>query len=565
MDFIKKEKKPLLFLMFVFFLGITFFWLKQGWIIIDTGRELYIPWQMLKGEVLYKDIFNIYGALSYQINALAYLVFGQKIETLYGLGVLNSFFIVLGLYYLSREFLNRIFSVLIVLFVMSTTIFSTTLFNFNLPYSYAIVYAFSSFLFSVLFLIKYVKRPRPLFAYLSSFFAGISFATKYEYILYPFLLAYVFCFLRPLRKKDLLKGIGFFLLTPIISFSILFLQGLTLHDCVQTILYVKKMAVAPSLIYFYKNNAGTYFNPKLVLLSFINFCIFSLYYFLLIGANILNEKYSPKPLRQIIPLLLLFVTFIFVFGSGIKGFGFFPILNLLLLLFFAKPIFENKPLFILMLCALIGSMKTFFLLDVYIYGAFVIPLLLLSIVAFILFYSETLKKKTVKRAIKHTLILLLVVYTAFIGLRQAYSTGLKGYLLKTEKGNLYADESVYTCYSGLINYINQNLKKTDRVVILPETPFVNFVTGRDSDNYYHSLIPMYFETFGEDHIIDHFKKTRPEYFVLNNRRTIDYGHVYICDDYAQKFCSYMKQNYDSVKIFKEGYYQMIVYKRKDLK
>ena len=37
----------------------------------DIGRELYIPQQILNGEVLYKDIFNVYPPLSYLLNAFA--------------------------------------------------------------------------------------------------------------------------------------------------------------------------------------------------------------------------------------------------------------------------------------------------------------------------------------------------------------------------------------------------------------------------------------------------------------------------------------------------------------
>ena len=55
-------------------LAVIFAWFGSAYVIkpiIDSGREFYIPVRMLGGEVLYKDIFNIYGALSYQINALA--------------------------------------------------------------------------------------------------------------------------------------------------------------------------------------------------------------------------------------------------------------------------------------------------------------------------------------------------------------------------------------------------------------------------------------------------------------------------------------------------------------
>ena len=71
------------------------FYAKYDVYLIDVGREAYLPWQMLKGQLLYKDIFNVYGPLGYQINAIAYAIFGVKLSTLYlmGFSKLSGYFI----------------------------------------------------------------------------------------------------------------------------------------------------------------------------------------------------------------------------------------------------------------------------------------------------------------------------------------------------------------------------------------------------------------------------------------------------------------------------------------
>ena len=194
-------------------------------LIIDTGREFYIPQQMLNGEVLYKDIYNIYGALSYQINAILFAIFGIKITTLYCAGILNSLTIVITIYLLSREFMKKGLSFMVSTAIMFSLVFSTFLYNSNLPYAYAISYALSSFLLSVLFLIKYIKTEDNKIAYLSCLFCGISLANKYEFTLLPFILVYVLGFLKPIGIKNGLKAFGCFIAIPVISYSALIIQG----------------------------------------------------------------------------------------------------------------------------------------------------------------------------------------------------------------------------------------------------------------------------------------------------------------------------------------------------
>ena len=89
-DFFKSDKGIIFYLVLLFIILLPFFYFKQGLLLIDTGREFYIPQQMLDGNVLYKDIYNIYGALSYQFNAVLMAIFGQKLNVLYNAGIINS-------------------------------------------------------------------------------------------------------------------------------------------------------------------------------------------------------------------------------------------------------------------------------------------------------------------------------------------------------------------------------------------------------------------------------------------------------------------------------------------
>ena len=70
----------------------------------DIGREFYIPSQMLKGEVLYKDIYNIYPPLGYFINTAIIKIFGNFFITFYLIGLLLSVLILIPVYKLAKKY-----------------------------------------------------------------------------------------------------------------------------------------------------------------------------------------------------------------------------------------------------------------------------------------------------------------------------------------------------------------------------------------------------------------------------------------------------------------------------
>lgn len=481
----------------VIFISFAYiFWGTQGLFSIDTGREFYIPQQMINGEVLYKDIFNIYGALSYQINAILFAIFGTKITTLYSAGLFNSFIIIITLYFLGREFMKKSLSFMVSMVIMFSLVFHPFLYNSNLPYAYAISYALSSFLLSVLFLIKYIKTEDNKMAYLSCLFCGISLANKYEFTLLPFVLIYVLGFLKPIGIKNGLKALGFLLSVHLLSYGTLLIQGLNFTDIKETITLFKNLINAPLLKLFFEK-FGVFFNAKAI--------------------------------------LNLIIT-----NKNIAIFGFLPIINSLALAIFFKKIYNDKNLFVLLLCAITACAKTFFFLNIIHMGAFILPIILLSTIV--------LLDKAFKQKVLINLFLIAYIFIFSI-IDISYTAKDKIHQLDTPKGKIlgmYSNDWKANKHS--IDFVLKNTTPADKIVVMPEGSFINFATDRKGDNFYYNLSPLFYnDVFGEERVINHFKEKMPEYFIILPISNIEYGSEYFGKDYAQNFYEMIINNYELVE------------------
>ena len=58
--------------------GFLLKWSWGKWLhpVVDFGRELYVPWQMLEGKALYRDLSYFNGPLSPLVNAVGFSLAG---------------------------------------------------------------------------------------------------------------------------------------------------------------------------------------------------------------------------------------------------------------------------------------------------------------------------------------------------------------------------------------------------------------------------------------------------------------------------------------------------------
>lgn len=545
---INTDLKYLFLLWIILILAIMPTYGHHGHLLIDCGREVYYPTQILLGKVLYKDIFNIYGPFSYMLNALLFKIFGINLNVLYLAGCVCAFIIMNLIYLISKQFLSKFFSFSISIFTIAIGILNLNLFNFIFPYSYGMLYGFTAFLVSVWFLLKYTEKPeKDLYLYLGSFLAGLCITSKYEFLPYLIVVLYAIFKVKPLNIKQYFISTFSFLFIPVFCFGILLLQGLRISDLISTFIIIKNIAHSRTLEYFYRSQ-GVYLRKYSILLL--------LYYFLLTIIPFAIFTYGFKVQKRVLSEIIILISIILMFCLiNPASFVFFPILVVILGILNFKNLIKNTLLMILTLSAITISVKVFWGLATLNYGVFFASFLTVTIFALLM---EIFKNKDLNQNIFGIYFLIVTIILSWQNLS---GLAYKDYPVQSTRGKIYFYKDIGSSTQDLINYISKNTKKTDTIVIFPEGQFINFLTDRESDNYYNSLIPLYIETFGEKDIIEHFKKTMPEYIIFNNWNTKDYYFKYICSDYALDFCSFVASNYIQKKAIGKGFRYLIFKKR----
>lgn len=469
----------------------------SGWM-IDFGREVYYPERILSGDVLYKDLFNIYSPLAYQINAILYKIFGAKLSTLFSAGAVCSLLTVSGVYLLANRYMSKFLSFSLGIFTIAVGVTTTSIFNFHFPYSWAILYGLIAFIYSLYFIKDKL--------WLSALLAGVCITCKYDFLLYGFVILFLI-----FKQKDW-KALLSFVSVPILSFGILFIQGLQISDLINSLIIVRNMAKSKTLTYFYQNS-GIYFHPKALLTDLVLFLKFAIPF-----GGILFGTWKNKKIITILSFILAVIFF-----DAKLMFGFLPILlTILIIASLRGSVSDRGNLIIMQISVLLVSAKVFWVLIMGSYGTYYISLLLIALLSL-------LPRKFDK--VVGIYFILLSIFTIFVNF-QAKPAKLP---------------------DKIVNYVNTVTKPTDKVVVFPEGMMINFLSNRQSDGFYNSMLPLYVETFGEDKIVEHFSKNKPEMIILNNLNMKDYGFEYICEDYALDFCGFIQENYELVDIIDDGY------------
>lgn len=182
----ERQVKVIIFLVaatgLAFMLDLT--WLRWTDMVIDSGREIYVPKALADGRLLYRDILYIYGPFSPYFNALLYKVLGVHVLTLAAGGVLNVAAAMFLVYSLAKSFLSRGYSFLVLmvfLFIYPFGIYSgVNIFNYMIPYSYPAVHSLIFSLASLYFFRRFLADDASSGKMLSAVFLFMTAITKTE-------------------------------------------------------------------------------------------------------------------------------------------------------------------------------------------------------------------------------------------------------------------------------------------------------------------------------------------------------------------------------------------------
>lgn len=570
-------------LIIIFFINLLMFCIfySNAMVFSDFSREVYIPMAMNNGNVMYKDIFNVYAPLGYTINAFLISLFGENLKTFYFAGFINSTLILFGLFFILKLFMrsNYIHILSVLFLIISANIYAVSQTNYISPYSYSIVYALNSFIWALAGILYFFKNNNKIFLYSAFFLAGVSISCKYEFIPVIFVLFTVLIYKKAGLKTNLFCVLFLCSVPALLIFNLL-LKGVSFNLLKETITYMLLLTKAKSV-----NTLYTYlgFMPSLSSLKVLAEYFFKMLLFVsfIIALSATNLKYSTKIKKGFLVFEAVFVICVFyllikVFTQGNAFyFNWIGIFSLILFLFFSIKLLkkykeksikiEDKLFLILFSSAVLCSYKCIFNISFNSYGTYYFPLLFIC--CFLYFYIYKLKGLK-KNKYKYTAYIISAALICTTGALYFFSNFERAKLVygfcrvNTERGTLSPGIEQIEAVNKTVNYIKTNTNKDDTVLVLPEGAIINFLSERKSHNKYYYLIPPNIEIFGEDKIVKDLEKDLPDYIVIQPMSYNNFKETFFCESFGREICALIPKYYERPLVFGEDFW-LAVYKKRN--
>jgi hypothetical protein len=93
-----------------------------------------------------------------------------------------------------------------------------------------------------------------------------------------------------------------------------------------------------------------------------------------------------------------------------------------------------------------------------------------------------------------------------------------------------------------INKINIVVKPDETLTVFPEGLMFNYLTRRESASPYTAFLPTFFSVFDKA-ILESLQEKPPDFVLLVERSTIEYGYRYFGIDYATEVLQWIEENY----------------------
>jgi hypothetical protein len=156
-------------------------WAHWGDIQVDCGREVYVPYELLHGKLLYRDLWYPYGPLEPYISALLLWIFGEHLSVLYCLGLALLIGSALTLFEAGKLLAGRAVGLTAALALLIEGV-GFTIFNYIFPYAYSAPMGVLLSLLCLFFTLNYSLQERTGDKYLvlAGIAAGLALITKQE-------------------------------------------------------------------------------------------------------------------------------------------------------------------------------------------------------------------------------------------------------------------------------------------------------------------------------------------------------------------------------------------------
>ena len=554
-------------------LGLVW-WSWGRWLdpLVDFGRELYLPWQITEGRVLYRDLASFNGPLSPYLNALWFTIGGPSLRTLAiantGIALLLAWllFALLGRFASAAAALT-VAGVFVLAFSVSHTL-PIGNYNFITPYSHELTHGLVLSVLALWLIAKFAEGSRWALG-AAGFAAGAILLTKVEVAAAAWLgLVVTLATRHRLQSMPAHAAVREWLIFAVAAAvavgaaMLLFARVLPIEDALRAPLthwgLVLRPGVSPALaaLPFYRAIAGTHDWIG----SATAIAIWSAAYGALFAAAVALSRLTDRRGRPVFPAEAIFIAA----AAAAIALGLFvddrparplPVLTVVLLVLFFQGIFVHRRGgmgaalhlgWIVFSAALLARLGLNPRLSHYGF-ALAMPAMLGAIVFLLDWLPRRLRDARSARAVRAAALAVLGVIVLSTLWQTARQFDRKTVPVGRGADAFLADERGHA--------IEAVLKAIDRLpsgrtlLVLPEGVMINYLSRTPSTIPYPNFMPPELILFDEAAIVDALERTPPSHVAIAHKDTAEYGFRFFGRDYGRALMAWVERHYHRVDLF----------------
>lgn len=549
-------------------------WTWGTWpdVIVDFGRELYVPWQLVQGKVLYRDIAYFNGPLSPYLNTLWFRLAGPSLLTL----VLFNLAIVAGiaamLQRLLRRFEGRAAATVGTLSFLLLFAFSRYEWignsNYICPYSHETTHGILLCLALLLLLDRFLRAGARAWLAAGGLTLGLLFLTKVEICVAAGSAAFFAVVLHAWATRrspcrialDALALLAPAVLPLLAAVGLLSL-AMPAHDALLNTLgsWRYSFNTRLSTLLYFKIGTGLLDHAhSLARLAIASAGILALLGLLGWAAHNLTRRHPEATPSIALAAFALVAAGLFAAWKVIPWLDLARPLPLAMLLLVAlgvrrlMAVRDDPAARAKATTAVVATVFAFMMLLKMIlfarvsnYGYFLaMPAAAIALAALVGRLPTALARRAVnplvfRAGVAAALLVTLAWHLSLVNYHFARLTVRVG-----EGPDAFRADARGETVNTVVRNLPSLLRPQDTLAVLPEGAMVNFLLRRPNPTPYIIFMPSDLLMFGEGHVISGLASHPPDYILLAHKYTAEYGYNFFGRDYAISLMDWIQANYE---------------------
>ncbi|WP_428940809.1 glycosyltransferase family 39 protein [Fontivita pretiosa] len=548
-------------------------WSWFGWPdpLVDFGRELYLPWQILAGKVLYRDIAHFNGPLSAYFNTLVFALLGVSLRSIV---IVNLILLALLTWLVWRliGFIADRFAATVACIVMLTVFAFIQLggignYNFVTPYSHELTHGLVLSFVAITCFAGFARRKEPNSLWLmgAGLALGMVFLTKPEvFVAAALALGTGIALHRPMPAAAALGGFVVAAAMPILIAFLLLAMGMPEAEAIRGVLgawiYLFDSRITRSE--FYARVIGTH-ELSWSLIYIVAACA-AYAIILLIAARLATIRRRGTGLialavcsMSILVAIAFNVLSLNVWQGSLRGLTVVsPLLaggSVLVAIRKRDAASAMRAVISVFAAALLA--KIVLNVTPFHYGfALAMPATLLAVAAALSWWPQALERRGGSGAVVRAALLPVVGLFIFVHLYifgSFYSPAKKRTLAGSGPDAFRADPPGDRRGAALNLMLGQlaDLPAQATLVVVPEGVMINYLARRENPTPYLSFMPPEVAMFGQARMLATLDDTAPDYVIVSRVAGLkEYGYEQFGQDFGRQIFEWIDAHYDAVPL-----------------